>query len=123
MRSLQRARSPDGTALESSGSMRKNSKIAIAIATVIAVAGVTSILMRHGGSASTPRTNRAQGMTPQGPDAQIVKAIQNANVRVDRLSATNVGGVVVLKGYADPAAAPQATTVGRQLGFAHVGRT
>jgi len=100
--------------------MRKNQKVAIAVATVIAVAGVTSILVRHSGSASTPRTNRAQVMTPQVPDAQIVKAIQNANVRIDGLSATNVGGIVVLKGYADPAAALQAATVVKQLGFARV---
>ena len=100
--------------------MRKNQKVAIAIAAVVAVAGVTSILVRHGSSAATPGTNRAQVMTPQLPDAQIVKAIQNANVRVDGLSATNVGGIVVLKGYADPATALQAATVVKQLGFGRV---
>jgi hypothetical protein len=100
--------------------MRKSPKVAIAIAAVVAVAGVTSILVRHGGNASTPRNNRAQVVTPQIPDAQIVKAIRDANVRIDGLSATNVGGIVVLKGTADPAAAIQAAAVVKQLGFARV---
>jgi len=100
--------------------MRNNQKVVIAVAAVVAVAGVTSMLVRHGGNASAPRTNRAQVMTPQVPDAQIVKAIQNANVRIDGLSATTVGGIVVLKGYADPAAALQAATVVKQLGVARV---
>jgi hypothetical protein len=100
--------------------MRKNQKVVIAIAAVVAVAGVTSMLVRHGGNAPAARINRAEIVTPQIPDAQIVKAIQGANVRIDGLSATNVGGIVVLKGYADPAAALQAGTVVKQLGFARV---
>jgi hypothetical protein len=100
--------------------MRKNQKVAIAIAAVVAVAGVTSILVRHGGSPSTPGIHRAQVMTPQIPDAEIVKAIRNANIQVAGLSATNVGGIVVLKGTAEPAAAIQAATVVKQLGFNRV---
>ena len=81
--------------------MRKNQRIAIAVAAVVAVAGITSIVLRHGGDATTPRQNRAQTVTPQLPDAAIVKAVQDANIRIDGLSATNVGGIVVLKGTAD----------------------
>ena len=101
-------------------SMRKNSKVAIAIAAVVAVAGVTSILVRHGGNTAAPRNTRAQVVTPQIPDTAIVKSIQDANVRVDGLTATNVGGIVVLKGTADSASALQAAAVVKQLGFARV---
>jgi hypothetical protein len=100
--------------------MRKNSKLAIGIAAVVAVAGVTSILVRHGGNAATPRNTRAEMVTPQIPDAALLKAIQDTNVRIDGLSATNVGGIVVLKGTADAASAQQAEAVVKQLGFARV---
>ena len=100
--------------------MRKSPKVAIAIAAVLAIAGVTSILVRHGDNTSTGRNTKAQVMTPQIADTAIVKAIQNANVRVDGLSATTVGGIVVLKGTADPASALQAATVVKQLGFGRV---
>ena len=100
--------------------MRKNQKVAIAIAAVVAVAGVTSILVRHGGNATPSRVNRAQLATPKIPDAAIVKAVQDANLRIDGLSATNVGGIVVLKGTADAASAQQAAAVVKQLGFARV---
>jgi hypothetical protein len=101
-------------------SMRKSSKVAIAVAAAIAVAGVTSILVRHGGNTDGPRNNHAQIVTPQIPDAEIVKAIRNANIRIGGLSATTVGGIVVLKGTADPAAAIQAAAVVKQLGFGRV---
>jgi hypothetical protein len=100
--------------------MRKNSKVAIGIAAVVAVAGVTSILVRHGGTAVASRTARAEVLTPQMPDAAILKAIQDANLRIDGVSATNVGGIVVLKGTADAASAQQAESVVKQLGFARV---
>src|SRR3954447_4868395 len=110
----------DGTTLELIRGMRKNSKVAIAIAAIVAVAGVTSILMRHGGSAPAPRVNRSQLAKATIPDAAIVKAVQDANLRIDGLSATNVGGIVVLKGTADAASAQQAAAVVKQLGFARV---
>ncbi|HEX3069404.1 MAG TPA: BON domain-containing protein [Thermoanaerobaculia bacterium] len=100
--------------------MRKSQRVAIALAAVVAVAGVTSIVLRHGNDATTAKQNRAQTVSPQLPDAAIVKAVQDANVRIDGLSATNVGGIVVLKGTADPAAAQQAAAVIHQLGFARV---
>ena len=100
--------------------MGKNLKLTITIAAAIAVAGITSILVRHGGTTSKSRNNRAQVMTPQIPDATIVKAIQNANIRIAGLSATTVGGIVVLKGSATPAAALQAATLVKQLGVARV---
>src|ERR1700756_1189187 len=100
--------------------MRKSPNVAIAIAAAIAVAGITSILIRHSGSVSTARRSRAQIVAPQIPDAAIVKAIRDAGIRVGSLSATNVGGIVVLKGNADPSAAGQAAAVVRQLGFTRV---
>jgi uncharacterized metal-binding protein len=100
--------------------MRKNQRVAIAIAAVVAVAGVTSIVMRHGGDATTPRTTRAEAVTPTMPDTAIVKAVRDANLRIDGFSATNVGGIVVLKGTADAASAQQAAAVVKQLGFARV---
>ncbi|MDP9361613.1 MAG: hypothetical protein M3P29_09190 [Acidobacteriota bacterium] len=100
--------------------MRKNQKVVIAIVAVVAVAGVTSIIVRHGGEATTAQQSRAQVVTPQLPDEAIVKAVQDANVRIDGLTATNVGGIVVLKGTADVASAQQAVAVVRQLGFARV---
>jgi len=100
--------------------MRKNQKVAIALAAVVAVAGVTSIVMRHGGSAPSPRVNRAQMSKATIPDTAIVKAVQDANLRIDGFSATNVGGIVVLKGTADAASAQQAAAVVKQLGFARV---
>jgi BON domain len=100
--------------------MRKNLKLTIAIAAAIAVAGITSILVRHGGKTSTSRNDRAQVMSPQIPDTAIVTAIQNANIRITGLSATTVGGIVVLKGHANPAAALQAANVVKQLGFARI---
>jgi len=45
--------------------MRKSQRVAIAIAAVVAAAGVTSILMRHGGNATTSRTTRAQIVAPK----------------------------------------------------------
>src|SRR3954466_3745221 len=99
--------------------MRKQ-RVAIAIAAVVAVAGVTSIVMRHGGDATTPQNTRAQVVTPKIPDAEIVKAVRDANLRIDGFSATNVGGIVVLKGTADAASAQQAAAVVKQLGFARV---
>lgn len=100
--------------------MRKNQRVAIAVAAVVAVAGVTSIVMRHGGNATTPRNTRAEVVTPQIPDTAIVKAVSDANLRIDGFSATNVAGIVVLKGTSDAASAQQAATVVRQLGFARV---
>lgn len=100
--------------------MRKNLKVAIAIAAIVAIAGVTSILVRHGANTSTGPTNRAQVVKPQIPDTAIVKAIQDANLRIDGLNATSVGGIVVLKGTADSASALQAAAVVKQLGFARV---
>jgi uncharacterized metal-binding protein len=100
--------------------MRKNQRVAIAIAAVVAVAGVTSIVMRHGGNATTARNTHAQIVSPQIPDAAIVKAVRDANLRIDGFSATNVGGIVVLKGTSDAASAQQAAAVVKQLGFARV---
>ncbi|MEA2164169.1 MAG: hypothetical protein QOK37_2296 [Thermoanaerobaculia bacterium] len=100
--------------------MRKNQRVVIAIAAVIAVAGITTIVVRHGGEAPATQQNRAQTVTPQIPDTAIVKAVQDANLRIDGLSATNVGGIVVLKGTAEPATAQQAAAVVRQLGFTRV---
>ena len=106
--------------LELAHTMRKSQRVAIAIAAVLAVAGVTSILMRHGGDATTPRITRAQTVAPKIPDAVIVKAVRDAHLRIDGFSATNVGGIVVLKGTSDAASALQAATVVKQLGFARV---
>jgi uncharacterized metal-binding protein len=100
--------------------MRKNQRVAIAIAAVVAVAGITSIVLRHGKETTTARQSRAQVVTPQLPDTAIVKAVHDANVSIDGLSATTVGGIVVLKGTGEPAAAQQAATVVHQLGFARV---
>jgi uncharacterized metal-binding protein len=100
--------------------MRKRSKVAIAIAAVVAVAGITSILVRHGESTPASRNIRAQTVTARIPDTAIVKAVQDANIRVDGLTATNVGGIVVLKGTADTASAMRAAAVVKQLGFARV---
>lgn len=100
--------------------MRKSQKVAIAIAAVVAVAGVTSIVMRHSGSPATARNTRAQVVTPRIPDTAIVQAVRDANLRIDGFSATNVGGIVVLKGTSDAASAQQAAAVVRQLGFARV---
>jgi len=50
----------------------------------------------------------------------IVKAVRDANLRIDGFSATNVGGIVVLKGTSDAASAQQAAAVVKQLGFARV---
>jgi hypothetical protein len=100
--------------------MRKKQRVAIAIVAVVAVAGVTSIILRHGREATTPKQSRAQVVSPQLPDAAIVKAVQAANVRIDNLTAMNVGGIVVLKGTADATSAQQAEAVVHQLGFARV---
>jgi hypothetical protein len=100
--------------------MRKNQKVTIAITAIVAVAGVTSIVIRHGGNVVAPRNTRAQVVTPQIPDATIVKAVRDANLRIDGFSATNVGGIVVLKGTADATSAQQAAVVVKQLGFARV---
>src|SRR5947209_15099360 len=99
--------------------MRKQ-RVAIAIAAVVAVAGVTSIFLRHGGDAAMPRNTHAQVVAPRIPDAAIVRAVRDANLRIDGFSATNVGGIVVLKGTADAASAQQAAAVVKQLGFARV---
>ena len=100
--------------------MRKNQRLAIGIAAVIAVAGITSLVVRHRNEATTAQQNRAQTVSPQIPDAAIVKAVHDAGLPVDGLSATNVGGIVVLKGTADPAVAQQAAGVVRKLGFSRV---
>jgi uncharacterized metal-binding protein len=100
--------------------MRKNQRVAIALAAVVAVAGITSIVMRHGGSATTSRHTRAEVVTPRIADTAIVQAVRDANLRIDGLSATNVGGIVVLKGTSDAASAQQAAAVVKQLGFARV---
>lgn len=100
--------------------MRNSQKVAIAVAAVVAVAGVTSIVMRHSGSPVTARNTHAQVVTPRIPDTAIVQAVRDANLRIDGFSATNVGGIVVLKGTSDAASAQQAAAVVRQLGFARV---
>jgi len=99
--------------------MRKQ-RVAIAIAAVVAVAGITSIVIRHRGDVATPRNVRAQAVAPTIPDTAIVKAVQDANLRIDNFSATNVGGIVVLKWTSDAASAQQAAAVVKQLGFARV---
>src|SRR4051812_44356001 len=99
--------------------MRKQ-RVAIAIAAVVAVAGVTSIFLRHGGDAAAPRNTHAQVVAPTIPDTAIVKAVRDANLRIDGFSATNVGGIVVLKGTSDADSAQQAAAVVKQLGFARV---
>ncbi|HEX3577714.1 MAG TPA: hypothetical protein VHY33_04045, partial [Thermoanaerobaculia bacterium] len=65
--------------------MRKQ-RVAIAIAAVVAVAGVTSIVMRHGHDATTSRNTRAQVAAPTIPDAAIIKAVRDANLRIDGFS-------------------------------------
>jgi uncharacterized metal-binding protein len=86
----------------------------------VAVAGVTSIFMRHGHDAAAPQNTHAQVVAPKIPDTAIVQAVRDANLRIDGFSATNVGGIVVLKGTADAASAQQAAAVVKQLGFARV---
>src|SRR3954453_14255127 len=107
----------DGTTLELVQRMRKQ-RVAIAIAAVVAVAGVTSIVMRHGGDATTPRNTHAQVVSPKIPDAAIVQAVHDANLRIDGFSATNVGGIVVLKGTADAASAQQGAAGVKERRFA-----
>jgi len=100
--------------------MRKKTKVAIAIVAALAVTGVTSMVLRHGGEVTKASQSHAQIVSKRLSDPAIVKAVQDANVRIDDLSATNVGGIVVLKGTADATSARQAVAIVHQLGFARV---
>jgi osmotically-inducible protein OsmY len=95
-------------------------KAAITVAAVVAIAGATSMFVRHRGDASSTQRTRAELVAPRVSDATIAKALHEANVRVDDLTATNVGGIVVLKGAGDAASADQAASVVHQLGFTRV---
>jgi len=78
------------------------------------------MVMRHGGSTSATPVSRAQVVTAHVPDSAIAKAMRDANLRIDGFSATNVGGIVVLKGTADASSALQAAAIVKRLGFARV---
>jgi hypothetical protein len=107
--------------LELIRSMNNKAKVAVAVVAVVAAAGVTSILVRHGGDATTTARSRAQLVgSPKITDAAIVDAVRVANLRIDGFSATNVGGIVVLKGNADQVAATQAGEIAKQLGAPRV---
>lgn len=92
---------------------------AISIAAIVTATAMTAVYMHHRNDAlRATNHNRAEIVLPS--DAAIIAAVRNANVRIDGFSATNVGGIVVLKGAGDAASAEQAATVVRQLGFARV---
>lgn len=75
----------------------------VAVAAVgVGVIGV-SMISRHANDARVEGRARASVVA----DAEIVKALQDANVPVDGLVVGNVGGVVIVRGNGDKAAVQQ----------------
>jgi len=94
----------------------------LAVAAVAALAVITMVA-RHSSTSPTQPAAHAQLATAQVPqlsDAQIAKAVQDADLTVNGLYVRNVGGIVVLRGSADSASAARAGEVVKSLGFARV---
>jgi osmotically-inducible protein OsmY len=101
--------------------VNRNPKRLLSIAAAaIAVAAVAVMYIRHTGEAPGVAPMRAQLSAPQVSDDAIAAAIRQANVRIDGLVARNVGGIVVLRGAAEAAAAEKAVEAVKQLGFTRV---
>ena len=99
--------------------MTNRTKWTAAIAAVAITAVVGTMTLRHIAD-STANVTRADLTTTQISDAQVVKALQDANVDVDKLIVRSVGGIVILRGTGDPAAAEQAVAAVKNLGVLRV---
>lgn len=102
--------------------MNKTQKWFSAIAAAAILAAVSAMIVRH--SSTTTPHSRTQadviGAQPQLTDEAIGLALQQANVDTRAVTVRNVGGIVILKGTADAAAATRAVATVRALGYTRV---
>lgn len=99
------------------------SKILIPAAAVVLLAGVAGVVMmrNHGGAATSGSVEaKVLGKGPLVADADAMKAIADAGVPIANLSVRNAGGIYILRGSGDPAAAQRAISVLKGLGVTRV---
>lgn len=98
-------------------------KILIPAAAVVVLAGVAGVVMmrNHGGAAtSAPVEANVLEKGPLVADADAMKAITAAGVPIANLSVRSSGGIYILRGHGDPAAAERAISVLKGLGVTRV---
>jgi osmotically-inducible protein OsmY len=101
-------------------SMKTSRTLTIAAAAIAVTAVIGTTAYRHFGDRPAAKRNHAQLATPQLPDAAIADAVRQAGIDVTSLSVRNVGGIVILRGHAEPGAAEKAGAVVKSLGFTRV---
>ena len=102
---------------------RKQTWTTAIAAAAIAATAITTMVVRHQTLATPdhpPARADVMSSSHQVTDDQIVTAIQQTNASIASLSARNVGGIVVLRGAGDAAAAERAVTAVKSLGFTRV---
>lgn len=101
--------------------MVKNPRFAVALAVVVAAGVVTfSMWTRHSAQPVNPARVRAEVAAPQLDEGAIARALRANNIAVAGLTVRSLGGIVILRGDADPAAAERATAVVKALGATRV---
>lgn len=104
--------------------MTRVQKIISVAAALAIVAAVTTMAVRHDGQTTNGSATKLRAgigtVQPNVGDEAILRAVQQANVDVQSITAKNVGGIIVLRGTADPASAQRAVSAINGLGFTRV---
>lgn len=101
--------------------MSRNQKLTSVAAALAIIAALTTMMVRHDRQAATSTAKlRAEMVQPSVTDGAILQAVEKANVDIRTISARNIGGIVVLRGTADPASAQRAVSAIQGLGFTRV---
>lgn len=96
--------------------MPKNKQLAAALAVAVAFGVVlVSMWTRHTSQSTNKSHTQANAMEPID-DQAIEKAIRGNNLAVSDLSVRSVGGIVILRGNGDAAAADQAVSLIKSMG-------
>jgi osmotically-inducible protein OsmY len=96
-------------------------RIVVISAAAVVVAGVAGVVMMRNHTAvpgSAPVTANALQAAPA--DAEVMRAITAAGVPIDGLSVRSAGGIYILRGSGDAAAAERAVNVMKGLGVVRV---
>lgn len=101
---------------------RKQLAILTTAVAIVAGAGITTMVVRHSAESGPAGRLKADMVTTEVPlsDTEINKALADAKLPIDRLSARNVGGIVLIRGNGDSASATRAVEIVKSLGFQRV---
>ena len=102
-------------------SRKQLSLLAIAVA-IVAAAAITTMTLRHAQQSGVAGRVKADMVNTAAPvsEAQIDRALRDANIPIQRLSVRHVGGIVLIRGNGDAASAARAVDVVKGLGFQRV---